>query len=159
MDIMTPKGQITLQQERMATRLFTERFPPFKFIETPKDQPADIDGFIIRDDLLVSGVEVKCREMTALDLRERFNNRWLVTQDKLDRGIALCKSLGVDFRGFLYLVPEKILFIVPIWSNTKGLVADIEIEQTVTQATVNGGQALRLNAFIDVSKAKVVAEL
>jgi hypothetical protein len=35
----------------------------------------------------------------------------------------------------------------------------MDIEQTETQATVNGGLAIRLNAFIDVSKARVVAEI
>jgi hypothetical protein len=143
----------------MAIRLFMENFPGFDFIETPKDQPADIDGFITKGPTIISGVEVKCRNMTAQDLSGKFNNRWLITSDKLDRGIALCRSLGVDFRGFLYLVPDKMLFVVPIWSVKGGMQADIEVERTVTQATVNGGDALRLNAYVDVSKAKVLAEL
>lgn len=152
----------------MAIRLFTEKFPDYEFVETPKDQPADIDGFIVdvNDDdysyhfgTIISGVEVKCRNMTAEKLKRDFDNRWLITNDKLDRGIAVCRSLGVDFRGFLYLVPDKALLIVPIWTVKDGMVADVIIEQTETQATVNGGTALRLNAYVDVSKAKVIAEL
>ena len=164
MDILTPKGQETLGQERMAIRLFTESFPGFDFIETPKDRPADIDGFVVQlhpgnsTGTLICGVEVKCRNMTVDQLRGEYNNRWLVTADKIDRGVAICKGLGIDFRGFLYLVPNKMLLIVPIWSYEKGYVADIEYEQTQTQATVNGGLAMRLNAYIDTGKAKVVAE-
>lgn len=158
MDILTPKGQETLKHEREAIRLFTENFRDFGFVETPKDRPADIDGFITKG-AIVSGVEVKCRNMTAYALKTVHNNRWLITADKLDRGIAICRSLGVDFRGFLYLVPDRILYIVPIWHYEKGFVADVEIDRTETQATVNGGTALRLNAYVDVSKATCVAEL
>lgn len=139
-------------------RLFTESFPGFDFIETPKDKPADIDGFIISRGTLVSGVEVKCRNMTVDQLTGKYNNRWLVTADKIDRCVAVCKALGIDFRGFLYLVPNKMLLIVPIWSYEKGYLADIEYEQTETQATVNGGLSIRLNAYIDTSRAKIVAE-
>lgn len=134
-------------------------FPGFEFIETPKDQPADIDGFIAKENTIISGVEVKCRIMSVSDLKHRYNSRWLITHDKIERGIRVCRSLGVDFRGFLYLVPEKMLFIVPIWSVGKGMVTDMEIQHSETQETVNGGTIIRLNAYIDVSGAKVIAEL
>lgn len=159
MDILTPKGLETLAQEREAINLFLQSFPGFEFIETPKDTPADIDGFITRDGTIISGVEVKCRNMTADELASKYQHQWLVTAHKLDRCVALCKRLGVDFRGFLYLVPDKMLFIVPIFSYKDGWLIEPEYEMTKTQATVNGGIAERLNAYIDVSKAKVIASL
>lgn len=159
MDILTPKGQETLKQERKAIQIFTSTFPGFSFIETPKDTPADIDGIIVKDDVMISGVEVKCRTMTAADLAKKYNYQWLVTADKLDRGVSACERLGVDFRGFLYLVPDDMLFIVPIFSYKDGWLIEPEYEMTKTQATVNGGVAERLNAYIDVSKAKVIAGL
>jgi hypothetical protein len=138
--------------------MFQRSFPGFDFIETPKDMPASIDGFIARNGTLLYGVEVKCRNMTARDLKDKYNNRWLVTADKIDRCVNICRELGIGMRGFLYLVPDDMLFIVPIWDWGK-YVADIEYEATETQATVNGGIAVRQNAFIDVSKAKVIAEI
>lgn len=159
MDILTPKGQETLRQEKKAIRLFQENFRGFDFVETPKDKPADIDGLIAKDSTLLAGVEVKCRNMTAHDLANRYKRRWLVTADKLDRGVRTCKSLGIDFRGFLYLVPDNMLMIVPIWSYRDGWLADVELDYTETQATVNGGTAIRVNAYIDTSKAKIVADL
>lgn len=157
MDILTPRGQETLRQEREATSLFCNTFSGFGFVETPKDRPADIDGFILHDGYAISGVEVKCRNMSRDELFNRFNGRWLVTHDKIERCISLCRRVGVDLRGFLYLVPDKVLLIVPIWSYTRGLVCDIELDHTKTQATVNGGEALRLNAYIDVAGAKLIA--
>lgn len=159
MDILTPKGQETLRQERKAIALFLEHFPGFEFFETPKDTPADIDGIITRGTTLISGVEVKCRMMTADDLVNRYKNQWLITADKLERGVSACERLGIDFRGFLYLVPDNMLFIVPIFTYKEGWVASIDYDVTETQATVNGGTARRLNAYVDVSKAKVIAGL
>lgn len=159
MDILTPKGQETLKQERKAIQIFTSTFPGFSFIETPKDTPADIDGIIVKDGVMISGVEVKCRTMTAADLAKKYNYQWLVTADKLERGVSACERLGIDFRGFLYLVPDDMLFIVPIFSYMNGWVPNIEYDVTETQKTVNGGTATRLNAYIDVSKAKVIAKL
>lgn len=159
MDILTPKGQETLAQERDAISLFLQSFPGFEFIETPKDTPADIDGIITKNGVMISGVEVKCRNMTADDLVNKYKNQWLITADKLDRGVNVCERLGIDFRGFLYLVPHNMLLIVPIFSYKDGWVTEPEYEMTKTQATVNGGVAERLNAYVDVSKAKVIAGL
>jgi len=159
MDILTPKGQETLTQEREAISLFLRGFPGFEFIETPKDTPADIDGFITKNGIIISGVEIKCRNMTADELASKYRHQWLVTAHKLDRGVSVCERLGTDFRGFLYLVPDKMLFIVPIFSYKDGWLIEPEYEITKTQATVNGGHAERLNAYVDVSGAKVIASL
>jgi hypothetical protein len=153
MDILTPKGQKTREQEREALTLFLETFPRYSFVETPKDKPSDLDGFVTRDGVIISGVEVKCRNMTASELRNKFDNRWLITADKLDRCVNICRSLCVDFRGFLYLVPDKMLIVVPIFSHDKGWLTEPIYDWTETQATVNGGIAERLNAYVDVGHA------
>jgi hypothetical protein len=97
--------------------------------------------------------------MTASELKNKYDNKWLVTADKLDRGAGLCNRMGIDYRAFLYLVPDSILLIVPIFSYKEGWLVEPEYEITKTQATVNGGIAERLNAYVDVSKATVVANL
>lgn len=153
MDILTPKGQETLKQEWEAVQMFLNRFPKYEWVDTPKDKPADIDGFICWDGTLISAVEVKCRDMTSRTLFGDFNGEWLVTADKIERGIAVANSLGVDFRGFLYLVPEKQLLIVKIWQYGTGLVCNMRKAETRTQATVNGGMVERVNAYIDVTTA------
>jgi hypothetical protein len=141
----------------MAIRIFLKRYPRFSYVETPKDQPADIDGFICRGTTMVSGVEVKCRMMSYHDLINKFDSEWLITYDKIERGISICRSLCIDFRGFLYLVPEKILIIVKIWDHKTGEDCIMKIEETRTQATVNGGSIVRLNAYVDVSNGTVIS--
>ena len=158
MDILTPKGMVTRMQEQDAIQSFLGRYPSFDFIETPKDEPADIDGFVVRGGTLLSGVEVKCRMMTHKELMGKFAGLWLITYDKIERGIALCRSLGIDFRGFLYLVPDKTLVIVKLWDHKTGATAGMELEESRTQATVNGGSIVRLNAYVDVRDATVIRQ-
>lgn len=143
-------------QEQDAIQSFLGKYPDFDFIQTPKDTPADIDGFIADETTLISGVEVKCRNMSYYDLMNKFNAKWLVTYDKIERGIAVCRSLGIDFRGFLYLVPEQILLIVRIWNFKTGETVGMELEESRTQATVNGGSIVRLNAYVDIRDATVI---
>lgn len=156
MDILTPKGQETLKQEADAIDLFLEKYSSYDFVETPKDQPADVDGFIFKDGVLLSGVEIKCRMMTLSDLMGKYEGRWLITHDKIERGAAVCRSLGIDFRGFLYLVPEARLLVVKLWDHKSGKYCEMDVEETRTQATVNGGSIVRLNAYVDVRDARVV---
>lgn len=160
MDILTPKGQQTRRQEGMALTLFRETFPAFEFIETPKDTPADIDGIITTaSGQMVAAVEVKCRSMTMETLTNDFGKKWLVTADKIDRCVNIAGRLGIDFRGFLYLVPEKILLIVPIWSYGRGYTCKIDREITETQRTVNGGTIVRENAYIHLENVKVIRQV
>lgn len=108
---------------------------------------------------MIAGVEVKCRNMTMDMLINEYGRTWLITADKIDRCVNICKSLGIDFRGFLYLVPEKILMVVPIWSYDKGYVCKIEREVTETQATVNGGLAIRENAYIHLENVTTIRQV
>jgi hypothetical protein len=156
MDILTPKGQKTVEQEKVAIRIFLKKYPDFSYVETPKDQPADIDGFIVKNTTMVSGVEVKCRMMSYHDIMNKFDGKWLITYDKIERGISICRSLGIDFRGFLYLVPDQILLIVRLWDCKTGEAAIMDVEETRTQATVNGGSIVRLNAYVDVKHAAII---
>ena len=145
-------------QERAAIQSFLERYRDFDFVETPKDEPADIDGFICKGTTMISGVEVKCRMMSYQDLMNKFDSEWLITYDKIERGISICRSLCIDFRGFLYLVPEQILIIVKIWDHKTREDCITRIEETRTQATVNGGSIVRLNAYVDVSNGTIIRE-
>lgn len=105
---------------------------------------------------MISGVEVKCRMMTYEDLMGKYAGLWLITYDKIERGISICRSLGIDFRGFLYLVPSGVLMIVKLWDCKTGVMAGMELEESRTQATVNGGSIVRLNAYVDMRDATVI---
>ena len=119
--------------------------------------PAPVDGVMVdTEGEMIFVYETKCRDIDLHQLREW--GAYLITYDKIERGISICRSLGIDFRGFLYLVPEQILMIVKIWDYKTREDCIMKIEETRTQATVNGGSIVRLNAYVDVSNGTVIRE-
>jgi hypothetical protein len=151
MDILTPKGQRTVREEDDAVDLFTRRFPQYAYARTPKDMPSPVDAILIKDGLISAVVETKCRQMTMETFVGAFKMEWLVTGQKIEDGVAIAKALCVSYVGFLYLVPDKTLLVAKVWDGD--YITPIRWARTETQATVNGGIATRVNAFINMSKA------
>lgn len=155
MDILTERGQQSLQDERIAA-LWVETKWGVRYIETPKSSPATIDAVLTdeRAGTIKAVVETKCRYDIDLDgFRDRYRSEWLVTWEKINRGTMIAQALGVPLVGFLYLPADKTLLIARI-SNPEGTLAlPVRLETTETQKTVNGGRAVRTNAFIDMRTA------
>ena len=86
MDINTKRGQSSLNYERDAIEKFSLIHPEYRFIETPKDRPAAVDGVFMKGGVLHSVLEVKVRNMTRAKLRDSFDDTWLVTMDKVEAG-------------------------------------------------------------------------
>jgi hypothetical protein len=156
MDILTEKGQETKRQEDAAIVLWHDRYPNLRYIETPKDKPASVDGLIVKNGVIQAVVETKCRQCSVIEFTVTWESRWLVTAEKIKKGASIARELCVPFVGFLYLPEAKILMHKTLWHPDKGWVAALEEKETRTQATVNGGSVIRLNAFIDMSDAKTI---
>lgn len=157
MDINTEAGQVTLRDEQRAWSIFEDAHKGFHGIQTPKDKPSDVDGFIVKDKIIISVVEVKCRyNITYADFCSKFNNEWLVTFEKLENARRIARGLCVSVTGFLFLVDEDILLIQKI-SDMSGYIPNMRIERTETQTTVNNSNMItRTNAFIDMTNARVI---
>lgn len=157
MDILTPKGQKTVEEENEAVALFEAAYPEYRYLRTPKDKPSPVDAVISHGAGVFGVAECKCRQMTLGTLSRTFNWEWLITGAKLTDGIAVAQALAVPFVGFLYLVPDKLLMVQRIWNPDAGYCVPIRWQETETQATVNGGKALRVNAFIDMRGARMIS--
>ena len=154
LDISTPRGQETLRQEERAALIIESNWYGCKYVHTPKDKIGAVDAFIIRNFSLYAVAETKCREMNLDTLRYRYRNEWLVTFEKILKGRQVSDLLRVDYWGFLYLAPEDIVMRVKIYSpENGGWLVPFRVEKTVTQKTVNGGEAERDNAFISMATA------
>ena len=156
MDINTPRGQETLVDERVVA-MWAEREFGVRYVETPKGQPATVDAIITDTHAqeIRAVVETKCRYDVDLDgFRRRYRSEWLVTWDKIDKAMTLAQGLGVPLVGFLYLPSSRALLMVRISHPDGRLAVPIRLQTTETRATVNGGRAVRTNAFIDLSSAK-----
>ena len=157
MDILTPKGQESKRQEDRAIDLWHRSFPSLRYCETPKDKPATVDAIIVRGDEIRAVVETKCRpqlNMTIFALEHK--SRWLVTDEKIRKAQQIAEALQVPFLGFLYMPETDALLFETLWHPEKGWKVDIEVKETQTQATINGGKIVRRNAYIDMSRAKLI---
>ncbi len=157
MDVLTPRGQESRNQEERAIAIWQARFPHIHYVHTPKDSPAVVDAVLVREGQIVGVVETKCRpQLTVLQFSMDYQSRWLVTKKKIDDGVQTAKALCVPYVGFLFLPEADLLLYQTIWRPNHGYVCDITVSDTRTQATINGGSIVRTNAFIDMSKAKFI---
>lgn len=153
LDIATPAGQTALAQERALLRAVEVSFPAIRCVETKKDAPAKVDGFLVGKGGIVTGVfESKCRDLSREQLR-RFGDEWLITFEKIAAGADLARSLCVPFFGFLHLTPDGRGLALRITDEAGNFLPRIRLARTETQRTVNGGLAVRTNAYVNVEGA------
>jgi len=153
LNINTPKGKKSLVYEKELTSFFERHNEGLKWIDTPKGQPALIDGIWIRDGEIKSCSEIKCRDLTEAKFLNEYKAEWLVSVDKLENGRLAAKLLGVPFFGYLALVRSGVVYYKELY-NSEGEPSCEWIEKhTVTPKNINGGKVRRLNAFINMEDA------
>lgn len=156
MDILTPAGQKTLADEQIAAAIYHYHCPKYRYLQTPKNMPAVVDGLIISDQIHAV-VETKCRyDMDISKFHTAYRSEWLVTYEKITTAGKLGEQLGVPLVGFLYIVESNCLLIQQITNEFGEFVCGIRVQDTETQKTVNGGKIVRTNCFIDMKGARAL---
>ena len=61
--------------------------------------------------------------------------------------------LRVPFLGFLYLIPDEMIFYWKITDNMGDFNFGFDVRRTSTQRTINGGRALRMNAYLPLDRS------
>lgn len=156
MDILTVRGQESARHELRAAELFERRFR-YRYNHTPKERPAVVDAVVTKDGAISCIVETKCRDMTYDLLMGRYRGEWLITLDKLERAAALAKGLCVPLVGCLYLIPDDLLLVLTITRPDGSWALEFRRERTGTQETINGGFIHRINAYLPMHGATVIA--
>lgn len=156
LDVLTPKGQKSLEYARRAAQIWTEYSGGWTYARTAEDSDCPFDAALIDPEGTIRGiVEQKSRDMTKEQLA-LFSNEWLVTMDKIVQASQCARMFRVPLIGFLYLIPEDTL-LTRVIADSRGLFCvPLRCEQTITQATINGGWATRGNAYINMSEARVL---
>lgn len=148
LDINTPRGQATLADEQKIAEWLQSK--GVQYVQTPKDKPAKVDAVLLKDGYIFAVAETKCRyNLTLEKLQSQFANEWLITEAKIRDGIQIAVGLCVPLVGFLYLVDDDTLLVINLLSAKR------RVAETATQQTVNGGQIVRLNAYVLMDSAKV----
>ena len=158
LDIFTERGQRSLRDEtRMSTSL--ELIYGYRYISTPKDQPAVSDALILSGNQIYAVAETKCRyDMDCANdfFDGEYNSEWLLTFEKYMKNCDVARALCVPLVGIIVIPNSNEWLVKRLYdgaSNTH--LAHIRLDTTRTRATINGGNAIRTNAFIDMRGAKV----
>lgn len=153
LDVNTKRGQKSLAFEKEMLKRIEYNFS-VQLIETNKKTDAKVDGIIVKDNQLSGIFESKCRNMNFME----FNNygSWLVTFDKIMDGKKISQMFRVPFFGFLYLIPDKIIYYWKITDEIGEFKFRFEVNKTTTQKTINGGKAVRTNAYLPIKYANEI---
>jgi hypothetical protein len=157
LDVLTPKGQQSVRDEQIAAGIFLSQNPRYAYCQTPKQRGADVDAILLRNGVMDQVIETKCRYDCDMDkFMGQYRGQWLVTYDKIVRAMATAKSLQIGLTGFVYIVRSQILLVQRIVDAEGKFMVPFSVQTTQTQATTNGGLAVRANAYIDMRDATVI---
>jgi hypothetical protein len=150
LNVLTPRGQVSLEQERRVIEIWHSHHPTLVYNETPKTQPAAVDAILVRDGVCRAVVETKCREMDWNAFKNTHDEQWLVTFRKILGARDIAEKLCIPLIGFLYLAPDDLLLCARLWDPEAGWMRQFSVQKTETQKNINGGKAIRDNAFINM---------
>jgi len=162
LNINTPRGQKTVEDAERAIDLFESYYPEFAFVGTPADTGAELDGVVYKSmgkastgsgAVVAAVAELKCRYgVDETVLYGKFAGEWLLSYSKVKALQIAAKILGVPGLGLLYLPDSDGPLLLVRWiCNREGILFDgIRVKETRTQKNVNGGTAVRENAFINL---------
>ena len=155
LNVETPKGQQAILDAEDAIDIWHRNNPQIRFIFTPQNKPAVVDGCLYVGETLFGIGEIKCRyDMDTYELKCQRRNEWLVTYSKVTRSARLAEALGVPLWGFLYLHADKTLFVIVITNSNGVITCDLRMEETKTKNNINKEKdVIRENAFILMDKA------
>lgn len=123
----------------------------WKIITTPRF--AFIDGVASINNQMTHIIEFKSRNESMQSIQE-FGT-YLISYDKIEHGIQMSKMLSVPFILLVYLIKDQTLIGIEI-GNQYGITAPMEVKETRTQKTIDGGEVIRRNAFIDIKKFNIL---
>ena len=155
LDINTARGQETARQELDAAGLFERSFPGVTYIHTPKRKPADYDSVLVKNGSIIAVVAMRCCAKYDLETfrSSRFGTSLLISFHKLLKGVDAARINCVPFTVMVYFPTDRALLCQRVWEPEYGFKVGFRVEKTKTQATVNGGEAIRDNAYIDMDGA------
>ncbi len=145
-DIATRETEVLQQRFELAHPDL--RLSPFE------DEYNPIDGIIInKNDMLAGVYEAKTRNC---DLSHLLNVGWILTNHKVNHGKVISDVFGIPFYGIVYCIYDKTLVVAELFDgNGKNVTPFIVKAQDETSAGIRGGQAIRTNAYFDISSAKI----
>ena len=117
----------------------------WKVCTTP--QYSLVDGIAVKNNEITHVVEFKSRN-ESMESIERFGT-YLISYDKIENGLQICRMMRVPFILIVYLIKDGVVMGIEI-GDEFGVSVEMEIKETRTQKSIEGGTVIRRNAFIDL---------
>lgn len=117
----------------------------WKVCTTP--QYSLVDGIAVKNNEITHVVEFKSRN-ESMESMERFGT-YLISYDKIENGLQICRMMRVPFILIVYLIKDGMVMGIEI-GDEFGVSVEMEIKETRTQKSIEGGTVIRRNAFIDL---------
>jgi hypothetical protein len=157
LDVRTEKGR---QAELLARQAVLKLQKPGQvFAWYPDSNYYPVDGFIVQGNDITALFECKAREMAFLNGKLEHKNRaydsLILSESKIINGANMAKEMCLDFYLLAYMALSGHCLIFKLYDSKDDKVINYEAKTTKTQATVNGGEAIRSNAFLKVCNAAV----
>lgn len=157
MDATSAKGlEVRDEVEEVIERL--EKKWDSLFVQFSNESPVRFDGMIIEDRNIGAIFEFKCRDVSVRDSQLFYKGKGydtiILTQEKIDHGVNYSKQFRVPFLFIFYARKSGSVHCIQI-TNSKGeYLFNYKVENSVTKATINGGRAMRVNAYLPINQAK-----
>ena len=121
-----------------------------------EEKAANVDRIALNGEgAMCAAFEVKSRQMSLGQLRT-FGS-YLVTQDKLIALSNVCKSLAIHGYLAVYLMQSNTVAYWHVCNKGGEMLIRFESAVTKTQATCNGGEAERENAYLSLDSMKLIS--
>jgi hypothetical protein len=158
LDCRTPRGKEFIKKQEKVSDIIAKEWGVETIGFGEDDSPTD--KLLVKEGVLKAVVEIKVRESAG---KHKFDwkylerqGSYLVTHDKILKGIELSKLLRVPFFLIVDMVHEDFLVYWKITDKKGDKKVDYTARKTKTQTTCNGGTANRENAYISLKKAKKI---
>lgn len=122
---------------------------------TPPDQPAIIDGLVVRRGRLIAAAEIRTRyDMTLGKLLNDYDGLWLVTASKVQHVVELAARLGLPAVVYLYLQQSGVVMAKQLSTPDGQLIVTTQDDYRETQEHADGGRIRRHNYLVQMRDAK-----
>tara|TARA_R110002020_G_scaffold124539_1_gene281585 strand:- start:6485 stop:6970 length:486 start_codon:yes stop_codon:yes gene_type:complete len=142
--------------EKRAVELWTVGNPGLDYQKSPdtgKKIQGYLDGVITSNGDIQAVVEMKCRDADWFTFENLWSNKVMVRRNKLDNGKRGSRLFGVPFVLMYYLAQDDVLMEMAVTDSAGNVIQPVKLERTQTMATIKGGEAFEMNAFIDMTGA------
>lgn len=153
LDCNTPAGKVYIDWQQNCLNRIEEAWK-VECAYTDGSEAADVDAITFRDGKILGVMEIKSREMDLAQLR-RFGS-YLITFEKLLKLRAVSAALCVPGLVVVYLLKDQEIVFWKICDAAGNFLVPLECKVTETQATCNGGQAMRYNAYLSLKEMKTL---